>query len=244
MKTCNQCEDEFIELVQHWRQSSECERPPFDQRQRELLKGLTMGDGSISSSACNGEASMSVYSTNECWLRWLRAQFGRLATTVRLSQNGETVGENARENPGFDSSGGEWVYSNMYHVGIRSHPHLTQMRERWYPDGSIHYPEGLTLTPVAAAAWYCSDGGLSWTGNGQAYAAFGTHNEADRSEFLCELFREHGFDPNWSRPLLRFGSDETAELLSWMSPAPAGFEYKWAHESRDQYDKLKAEADQ
>jgi hypothetical protein len=242
MAVCNQCGDEFEEVVLHWKLSSECEHPAFTQRQKELLKGLVMGDGSISEAGWDGgDARMQISSTNEIWLRWLRAQFGGFASDVTLEQTGEALGERARQHEAFDDSGGAWEYSDIYAFDVRSHPFLTQMRDRWYPDGDIRYPDDLTLTPVAVKAWYGSDGGLSWSDRQYAHAAFGTHNEAHRPEFLCDLFRAHGFDPSWSEPLIRFGVEDTNELLAWMGAAPAGFEYKWECGSRDRYDKLKQE---
>lgn len=241
---CPQCECEFKQLANHWVQSSSCDHPPFTQRQRELLKGLVMGDGCVSPSSWDGgDARMNVMSTNERWLRWLRAQFGVFATDVHVAQSGERIGERAREHSEFDNSGGAWEYSNIYRVDIRSHPHLTMMRERWYSDGDVQYPDDLMLTPVAAKAWYCSDGGLSWSDDTHAFAAFGTHNESHRPEYLCDLFQEHGFLPNWSEPLLRFSLADTAAILEWMGDAPAGFEYKWANESRERYSRLKAAID-
>ena len=239
MTVCQQCGESFDQVVLHWRLSSSCDHPEFDQLQKEILKGLAMGDGSIAESSHRGDARMSISSTNETWLRWLRAQFGPLATDVWLSQDGDEIGANARQHPEFDSSGGDWEYNDVYRVDIRSHPFLTQMRERWYPNGEIQYPADLHLTPAAAKAWYCSDGGLSWSDREHAHAAFGTHNEADRPTFLLELFREHGFDPSWSEPLIRFTTAETRQLLDWMGAAPAGHEYKWAATSRDRYDELK-----
>ncbi|UIP01214.1 hypothetical protein Hbl1158_02820 [Halobaculum sp. CBA1158] len=202
-----------------------------------------MGDGCVQKARRDGgHASMTVSSTNERWLRWLFSRFGeRLAVEPVLKSTGAELQENAAKYPKFDNSGGEWEYSDIYMLRIRAHPALTQIREEWYPDDTIRYPSTLDLNPTITKAWYCSDGGLSWSDREHAFAAFGTHNEADRAEFLCRLFRIHGFDPNWSEPLVRFDLDGTKQLLSWMGPAPPGFEYKWEHRSREQYDELKQE---
>jgi len=240
MSVCPECGKTFDEVVLHWTMSSTCDHPPFDQRQKELLKGLVMGDGSMRYRSKGRNARMRVSSTNETWLRWLRSQFGAFGAEVVLAESGDEVGARARNHPKFDDSGGEWEYSDIYSFDVRAHPYLTRMRERWYSDGQIRYPDDLTLTPVAAKAWYCSDGGLSWSDREHAHAAFGTHNEADRPQYLCNLFREHGFDPAWSEPLIRFTTAETVKLLDWMGVAPAGFEYKWENNSRDRYDKIKA----
>ena len=238
---CPQCGRPFKELTRHWGGPKECTHPPFSERQREIVKGLTMGDGSISKPRGNGDASMKVLSTNERYLRWLRAQFGVFASEVRLSKTGEELGENARQYESFDDSGGDWEYQDIYCLRIRSHPTLTEMRARWYPDDTIRYPDDLRLTPTAAKLWYVSDGGLSWSSPDHAHAAFGTHNEGERSGFLCRLFEDHGFSPSWSEPLVRFSIYETPELLGWMGAAPVGFAYKWECGSRALYDRLKAE---
>ncbi|MFC6975834.1 hypothetical protein ACFQL1_15980 [Halomicroarcula sp. GCM10025709] len=238
---CPHCGGVFEQLANHWAQSATCVHPTLTQEQRELLKGLVMGDGSISNpKRGSGDSRMRVTSTNERWLRWLRAQFGPLATEPTLDQTGEELGRKARSNPSFDDSGGDWEYSDIYRMSVRSHPYLTMMRKRWYPDGEIRYPDDLHLTPLAAKAWYCSDGGISWT-DSAVFAAFGTHNEADRPGFLCDLFREHGFTARYSEPLVRVSSTQTEDLLEWMGTAPAGFAYKWESQSRQRYDRLKME---
>lgn len=236
---CPGCGDGYLQLGNHWNQSSICSHPPFSQEQKELLKGLTMGDGSINVSNWDGgDSSMKVSSINRRWLEWLDAKFGAFSAGIRLEETGEDIGRRARQYSTFDDSGGEWEYNDIYSLSLRTHPFLTAMRKRWYPGDSIRYPEDLHLTPTSATAWYCSDGGLSWTNNG-VFVVFGTHNEANRPEFLCRLLQDHGFTTSYSEPLVRVSSTQAADVLEWMGTAPAGFEYKWACDSRERYRRLK-----
>ena len=236
---CYCCGWSYYNLNNHFKQSPICLFPEFSSRQEELLKGLTMGDGSITRSREGGNFRMAISSVNEVWLRWIYAQFGdRLATEPQLSQDGEAAGEQARQYESFDDSGGEWEYSDVYEMAIRSHPHLTEMRETWYPDDEICFPDDLSLTPALAKTWYCSDGGLSWS-DGTPHVNVGTWNESYRPEFLLDLFREHGFEPTYSEPLIRLFGDGRDRFLDWIAPAPAGFKYKWETESRERYDALK-----
>jgi len=234
---CPGCGRTFDMIGSHWAQATDCFRPAYTDRQREVLKGLVMGDGSLNRSG-DSEFSMVVMSTQARFLQHLDALFGPLSAGVRMHQDGETIAAGARKS-GFDTSEGSWEYKDVYAVRIRGHPTLTEMRNRWYPDGQIRYPSDLVLTPTAAKMWYCSDGGLSWAR--RPYVAFGTHNEAGRPEFLKALFEEHGFDPVWSDPLLRFTNDDTGDVLDWMGDPIPGFEYKWVYQSRGRYDAVKTE---
>ena len=67
-------------------------------------------------------------------------------------------------------------------------------------------------------------------------------NESDRPDFLVSLFRGVGFDPTFRRNELRFTCDGTEALVEWMGDPPAGFEYKWAVDSRGRYRMLKERA--
>lgn len=238
---CPQCGDVFEAIGSHWSQSYDCDYPEYTDRQRELAKGLTMGDGSLSTTGKSRKAHMVVMSVQTRFLSWIDEQFGALSAGVRLHQTGEEIQSNAADT-GFGSPNDPWEYHDVYTVHLRNHPTLAEMNGRWYPNGTICYPDSLSLTPEAARMWYCSDGGLSWSG--KPYVTIGTHNEADRPEFLCDLFRQHGFDPVWSEPLIRFTNDEAADVLEWLGDPVPGYEYKWVCESRSDYDRVKSEVGQ
>ena len=90
--------------------------------------------------------------------------------------------------------------------------------------------------------WYVSDGYLDVGRWGRPRVEIKARNESDRSDFLVSLFREVGFDPTFKRDELRFDRDDTAVLVEWMGDPPAGFEYKWAIDSRERYRMLKERA--
>ena len=46
---CNQCETEYQSLAQHWSMSQSCDYPPLSEHQREIVRGLMLGDGSLDS---------------------------------------------------------------------------------------------------------------------------------------------------------------------------------------------------
>ena len=50
------------------------------------------------------------------------------------------------------------------------------------------------------------------------------------------------FDPTFRRHELRFTCGDTKALAEWMGDPPAGFEHKWAIDSREQYRMLKERA--
>jgi hypothetical protein len=52
-------------------------------------------------------------------------------------------------------------------------------------------------------------------------------NEADRAEYLQQLFTENGFEPHFTRTELQFTTGETKQFLEWIGSPPPGFGYKW-----------------
>ncbi len=90
--------------------------------------------------------------------------------------------------------------------------------------------------------WYACDGYLDVQEYGQPRAAIRIRNRDERQDFLLNLFEEVDLSPTYNRETIRFGVEGTRSFLDWMGNPPPGFEYKWVLDSRERYDRLKAQA--
>jgi len=205
-----------------------------------MVLGLLMGDGSIPVQSDGSNGVFHVPMVNRQFLEWYDHQMGLFTTGVSLKKTAEELAENNRES-GFSPNAKAENYHDMYTVWSRSHPYFSRLRS-WYASGTKRIPENFELTSKIAKFWYISDGYLDVDQNRTPRAAIRTRTESDRFKFLLDLFREHGFDPNFRRGTVRFSRDETPRFLNWMGNPPPGFEYKWVLDSRERYDRLKAQA--
>mgnify|MGYP006271462653 FL=1 len=236
---CPTCTEEFKRVGSHWARGS-CPYPQIPPRKQEMVLGLLMGDGSIPTQPDGRNGVFHVPMVNRQFLEWYDNRMGLFTTGVSLKKTAEELAENNRES-GFSPNAKAENYHDMYTVWSRSHPYFTRLRS-WYESGTKRIPVGFELTPEIAKFWYISDGFLDVDRDRTPRAEIRTHTESDRSDFLLDLFREHGFDPNFRRGTVRFSRDETRSFLDWMGNPPPGFEYKWVLDSRERYDRLKTQA--
>lgn len=206
--TCPNCNTEYANsgIGLHWNRSS-CPYPEPTKHQHEVLTGLLMGDatcGKYQGDNPKGKISM----IKESFIAWLADFFGPLVGSISKSEY-------------TDGDGKIWT------VGFRSAPYLKEYVE-WYNSGQKRFPENLTLTPTIAKMWYVCDGGIC-KGEKKKWnrVQFSVSNEEDRGDYLCNLFKEHGFEPTLTHHTLRFNRDESKRLLKWMGDPLPGFGYKW-----------------
>lgn len=238
MEECPNCGEGFERLGLHWWHGT-CPYPELDRVTRDRLTGLLMGDASI---PVGGDRTanniLHLPMINRRFLEWFDREMGVMTTGVTLKK---TAAERARINreSGFSPTARPENYHDIYTIWTRTHPYVTELR-RWYDSGRKRFPEDLVLTPTIAKYWYICDGcmDLGQWGTGRV----SIKNRTEDPRLLEELFTTKGFDPTYRRSELVFKQRETARLLSWMGPAPPGFEYKWELESRERYRELKEEA--
>lgn len=221
----------------HWWHGT-CPYPEFEPWRKEFFVGLLLGDGSIP--RVDGSRSLRVPMINRRFLRWYDERMGYLTTGVRQVHTAEQLAESNRVS-GFSPDAEAEDYHDTYVVRTRSHPYFNELRE-WYSTGEKRFPDDLELTSRLAKLWYVSDGYLDVGRWGRPRVEIKAHSESDRAEFLCDLFRERGFDPTFRRHELRFTCDDTERLLDWLGDPPPGFAYKWALDSRERYRELKRRA--
>jgi hypothetical protein len=178
---------------------------------------------------------------NRRFLKWVDERLGVLTTGLSLKKTAEELAANNRRT-GFSPNAQAEDYHDMYAVWSRTHPFFDRLRQKWYASGQKRFPDNLSLTPTLAKLWYASDGYLDIGRWGRPRLEIKARNESDRTEFLLDLFREHGFDPLYIRNEVRFTCDDTEALVDWMGDPLPGFEYKWELDSRERYRDLKRRA--
>ena len=230
---CPRCGKQFQRLAMHWQRSA-CERVGFTDSQLEHVRGLLMGDADIHGRN-DPNPLFRLRMTNERFLHYVDELFGILSKGVSLERTATEMAKQAMENQANGVQGFESVnpsnYSSLYGLRTMSHPDLREFNQ-WYCSAGKRYPEDLSLTPELCRMWYVCDGWLATdsTSTDRPRVMFKCTNERERQPFLTGLFDEEGFDAGFSRDSIQVSAHDTEQLLSWMGPAPPGFEYKWAYE--------------
>lgn len=209
---CPKCGGLFSSPSAHWRKSS-CEPPSLTDRQKEILIGVLMGDGSISLSSRDSSVQYQLWMINKDFLTWFSKQLYPLGGNLRKEDD-------------------------MWVVSLYTTPFIHELREKWYPNGEKRFPDGLELTKEMVRMWYVCDGGLVWDEDRCYGACIVSWNEKDRIDFICNLFRDLGLEPrhNSGNQAYVFPVDE---FLDFIGSPPPGFEYKWESDSRVEYERLK-----
>jgi hypothetical protein len=115
---------------------------PFSETQNSILIGSLLGDGHLT----NPRYGNSAFVKNQCsahlsYLQWHLQQFAPFHSSLR---EGKSV-----------TKGKSYKRHTFY---LRSHPHLSALRQEWYASGTKSIPENITLTPLTIAIWYFDDG--------------------------------------------------------------------------------------
>ena len=226
---CPSCGNNYEALGSHFNAKPNHE-PSLSNRQREILVGLLMGDGSVYSNI------MIVRMANEDYLEHISRKSEWLFKGVKLWMTAEESLQ-AANSGGLEQE--VKTAQDMYRLETVAHSEVGYMND-WYRGGKKRFPEDLELTPTIAKHWYCGDGGLMW-GKGKPLVQFSSRNESKKVEMLESLFEDVGFDASFSKKSLRIPSGQSKEFLEWMGEAPPGFEYKWEVDSKEVYKEKKLE---
>jgi len=108
---------------------------------QELLDGLLLGDGNLSSSR-GISACFRLSDSSERYVSWIFRKLGRL-------------GLETNERVSFNESSG------AFHCRTRCYRELQGLYEKWYPGGKKKIPEDLQLKPNTVKYWYIGDGTYS-----------------------------------------------------------------------------------
>jgi uncharacterized Zn-finger protein len=229
---CPYCGQWYELVASHWTKSS-CQYPPFTARKQEILTGMMLGDGYMKNTGGRFGCKM----TNKTFIEWLAKQLGWLAHDVRLKQTATESAKDLRER-GFSGDTDATDCRDKYRFWTVTHPALQQFCDWYDDDGNIHFPTDLSLTPLSLKLWYVSDGGLDCSQK-HPRIYFGSANEQERPDAIMSMLKGCGFDVSQSGYNFRLPTAQTEDFLDYIGSPPPGFEYKWAIDSREQYDKLK-----
>jgi hypothetical protein len=234
---CPTCNEWFSKIGMHWSKGS-CPYPPISEHNMELLKGMMLGDGTLSTT--NSNPRVAVQMNNLTFLKALSEHLGWLGGKVYKNK---TATEQARDiNKIIDSSHTAEDAHDYYVCNIKSHPQLTRFEE-WYETGEIRFPCNLTVSPIALLMWYISDGGLNHdrrSENSRPYVRFDSQNESERPDTIVGALEEHGFTVGQSGKEFRLSVEDSEDFFDLIGHEPVlGFEYKWEYEDTECYDKMK-----
>lgn len=230
---CHSCDNEFERLSSHWARSSDCTHPKISAKQKEVLTGVLMGDGSVDRSSNNPRFSCS--SVQKEYLEYLDSLFPIIGLGVKLHRTAEQCVERDIDS-GFNKSAKEENYSDIYRWRTMCHPDIQQF-SNWYNSGEKSFPKQLSLTPTILKHWYCCDG--SYADGVRNVIEIGVSNEIDEKDKIKSMFQDSGLgEPSWNickragnrdgmNGKIYFSSKSTDRLFDYMGEPLPGFEYKW-----------------
>jgi len=205
--SCRSCGRSFIKIGQHWTKSN-CSEPTLSNRQKEVLIGLLMGDGSADLRSKN--VSYQVNMTNRAYLESVKIEMGNLFTPVRKIRDS---GHSRKP---------------VYQLRSRHLSCLNWIRD-WYSSGEKVFPESIELSPEILRHWYVSDGSLS---TNSLRVSIGVHNERNRLQKLSQYFADEGLpEPEiaeGSSVYLYWNKDDCKKFFDYIGGVPTeGFLWKW-----------------
>lgn len=234
---CSSCGGIYRNLSFHWR-TSDCSYPKISENDKDILKGILMGDGCVTETNENCH-SMSIDITRPLFLSWLDEKFPALFNQPRLKISSEDRLKKDSEDSLFGIDENR-EYKDAYTINSRVHPYFTKMRQKWYSDEGKVFPDDLELTPPLLKMWYVTDGGLSFK-NGKDKAdsvRIYTKNENHRLEYLCSLFDEVGLRNYKTEYAINIPAvDDFFEFIG--KEHVPGFEYKWCTDNYEAYKRNK-----
>lgn len=206
-----------------------------DEEVRSVIQGLLLGDGSIDGGSTN--ACLRVCMESEEFLYWVKNNYlNQITNSVTHKRTPEKGAERARET-GFRPNANSENYSHIYELVTYRLDAISELRDKWYPNGEKRFPSDLELTPLSAKMWYCGDGGINIRNR---TAEITCKTELERTNFIESLFHSKGFESveynSFGKIRIKSDSDR---FLKWIGTAPPCFRYKWELENRDKYEMLK-----
>lgn len=187
-------------------------RSPLHREEIEVIEGLLLSDGSLHARE-GGNARLTLGFKHCGVVDTLSGMLPHLDLSTPRPQMARAP-NSTRE-------------TRSWHSYSVTHPQLTELYRRWYPDGRRRLPKGFRLNPTHAHFWYIGDGSLHkiWL-NIQIYGySWGSESLANLANQLDVL----GFEAmphSWG---VRIPRRRVGDFLRWIGPpCIEEYEYKWA----------------
>jgi len=238
---CPTCGNWYERVGTHWGRSS-CQYPQISKRKWEMCKGLMMGDGCLGlrdSENCRLE----IGNTNVTFLEYLEDEFGWLASTLFMNKTAKESAKqvNGREIDGEVRNTDTTDYQDAYKLNTRSHS-LFNHFEEWWEMGEKVFPH-IQYTKPLLRMWWISDGTFDWTVTRNSKVQFCSVNESTRPQNIIQSFADCDFDCSlYGDNKFSLPVDQTEDFFDYIGhDSVPGFEYKWAWQDRDRYERLMKE---
>jgi hypothetical protein len=206
-------------------------RKPLSNKQKEVVTGLLMGDGSINRQSKSPRLRAEM--TAKAYLEYLDSKFPHISCGVTQSRSASEQAESHRES-GFNNSASGNNYSDCYWWETMTHQDFDEFAD-WYNTGNKVFPESLELTPTVLKNWYVCDGGV----NNKSIRIY-VGNERNNKSKIESYFLDIGIGSlKWSEvdrgsrshTSINFSVEDSEKLFEYMGEPLPGFEYKWETET-------------
>lgn len=183
--------------------------------QRQLIKGVLMGDGCIKRRGHPSHKPFFVVTmTNKKFIEWLSRELGDIVSSVR-KRTGEYA--DTLENT-------QWILKTYSHDMFREFAD-------WYKTGQKRWPTDEKFTKLELKMLYVTDGSPVKNTNNWA-AKISAINECDRKQKISNMFeREFGISMSWHSSDANTNGNiyihaGSADVI-WNQEPVTGFDYKW-----------------
>lgn len=235
---CPDCGEWYEELSRHWTET-DCCRPPFTKKQREILIGSLLGDGNYDISR---NRFMWQRMITKPYLEWLQRQFGVLSNTISKCEPPSKAAQHLRDTLGVnaDADNCSWGFT----LQTKPHPELEFCEDWGYTEDGFesHFPDDISLTPMILKIWYIGDGNLHFNKGEFRQVEIKVVEQGHRIKYLMSLFNDVGFDVGVSSNTIRIPHGQTEQFFDYIGEPPtasqAGFAYKWQYQDHDEYKRL------
>lgn len=216
-ETCQKCEKSYLNLSRHWA-SFPSHKPEYSRKQKDILIGILMSDGWISSRKDGRNCRFQCEMITKEYIKYLKDIFGVLCNNITYIKKEEQ--------------------QDIYRLSWKPHDFIDEL-SKWYSSGEKVWPE-VEMTPTILKHYYVGDGHLRERGgkNVRSTVSLGMANELGNKDKIRKIFSV--FDkkdysllerrpPNgWDSMTLLFTADGTEKFFEYIGKQELpGFEYKW-----------------
>lgn len=176
---------------------------PLSAATRRMIDGMMLGDGHllrIKPPLVNSGFSMLVAARHADFVSWVGQYF---------TQDSVPFASGKRDN--------SWPGSEAITLSTVKTKEFTELRTRWYPEGTKIVPQDLVLSPELVSAWHMGDGTLHKYGGATLSTNCFTHDDV---VFLVSLFADIGIAATVKKHVRGAGGFGIAGTVDWLLYIP------------------------